>query len=261
MIYGAMNNPSSDIIEELELFGRMGMNFAEIAIEGPSASPDVIIRRKKDLMKTAERYNLQLLAHGAWFLQIGHPYEKLRRSFVSECFRILDACRALGITQATFHPFSYPYKSYMLSGGEILMENTIASAKEIIERASQFGIKVCFENLTTGLFSNPEDFKILFEKVPKAGLTFDIGHANLNGNIFSFISSFRKKIVHVHAHDNDGNSDVHMPIGSGNINWPIVLKALKEIDYDRTMTLEMHTPEREFIKSGTERLIKLSDNI
>ncbi len=72
----------------------------------------------------------------------------------------------------------------------------------------------------------------------------DIPHAFTSGgmaSIIEYINTFRDKIIHIHWHDNHGNRDEHLPIGEGFIDDQIAVKALEEIDYDRTITLEVFT--------------------
>jgi len=60
-------------------------------------------------------------------------------------------------------------------------------------------------------------------------------------SVFGYISTFRDKIIHIHWHDNHGRTDEHLPIGDGLINHKNIIKALKSIEYNRTITLEVFT--------------------
>jgi sugar phosphate isomerase/epimerase len=46
-------------------------------------------------------------------------------------------------------------------------------------------------------------------------------------------------IAHVHFSDNRSSNDHHMPLGVGNIDWENVVRTLKAIGYDETITLEV----------------------
>jgi len=66
---------------------------------------------------------------------------------------------------------------------------------------------------------NVEDFKRFYSEVNEdIGLVLDVGHANINGQIESFLTTFADKIVDMHVHDNYGKGDQHLGIGYGNIN-------------------------------------------
>jgi len=47
-------------------------------------------------------------------------------------------------------------------------------------------------------------------------------------------------IVTIHMHDNNGAHDFHLQPGYGTINWVDFVKALKDIGYDRPITIESY---------------------
>jgi len=88
-------------------------------------------------------------------------------------------------------------------------------------------------------------------------LHLDIGHANLFGRKpEDFIKKFRNKIKHVHLHDNNGNEDLHLPMGCGSIDWEKTLKTLKKC-YNGTITLEVFSKDKEYVLLTKEKLRKL----
>ena len=60
-------------------------------------------------------------------------------------------------------------------------------------------------------------------------------------SVIGYINTFRDRIIHIHWHDNHGEQDEHLPIGEGFIDHQNAVKALKDIAYDRTITLEVFT--------------------
>jgi len=86
---------------------------------------------------------------------------------------------------------------------------------------------------------NVEDFKRFHNEVNEnIGLVLDIGHANINKQIESFLTTFADKTVHMHAHENYGKSDQHLGIGYGNVNWEKVANLVRENSYDKIITIE-----------------------
>ena len=72
-------------------------------------------------------------------------------------------------------------------------------------------------------------------------------------SVFNYINKFEEKIIHVHWHDNHGKRDEHLPIGEGLIDHVETVKALKYIDYDKTITLEVFTDSND-AKSSANKL-------
>ncbi|MGA7076110.1 MAG: sugar phosphate isomerase/epimerase family protein [Halobacteriota archaeon] len=68
------------------------------------------------------------------------------------------------------------------------------------------------------------------------GFTFDVGHANTADAIDSFLGM---QIDHIHLHDNNGQTDEHLALGLGNIDWERVMRALRR--YKGIFVLESRT--------------------
>lgn len=85
---------------------------------------------------------------------------------------------------------------------------------------------------------------------PHVGFTLDVGHVSFEdgagyrdfGSIPGLIDHVGARLFHVHAHDYDGVHD-HIPIGTGGIDWPRVIEALKRVGYRGVLCLELN-PDR-----------------
>ncbi|MHC1625326.1 MAG: sugar phosphate isomerase/epimerase family protein [Methermicoccaceae archaeon] len=109
-------------------------------------------------------------------------------------------------------------------------ERLIAALKRIGKAAEELDYTVGVENMVNFKFvfcRTRVETEEIIEAVasPHVGITLDVGHANTTGELDEFLKS--NKIVHAHLHDNDGKHDLHMPIGSGTIDWDKVKEALK----------------------------------
>ncbi|MEM2401927.1 MAG: TIM barrel protein, partial [Candidatus Bathyarchaeia archaeon] len=71
-----------------------------------------------------------------------------------------------------------------------------------------------------------------------------------------FIKRFRDKIVHTHLHDNNGDSDSHLGIGFGRIDWIRVISALKEANYRGALTIKSKDNIEESIQTLKKILSK-----
>jgi len=82
-------------------------------------------------------------------------------------------------------------------------------------------------NMPAILGRRPEEIEGIIETVDRDNLGFilDIGHANTNGNVEEFLK-LRDLIIHVHAHDNCGERDEHLPVGNGTVPWEKVAASL-----------------------------------
>ena len=71
----------------------------------------------------------------------------------------------------------------------------------------------------------PEEILGLTEGIPGIGITLDVGHANTNGLVDAFLK-YIEEVNHLHIHDNHGQSDEHLALGDGAIDWKKVGAAI-----------------------------------
>lgn len=250
MIIGAMNSPKNELASEISLFGEMGFDFVEITIEAPCAAPGKIMKRKKEVLDALQSYNFGVLAHMPWYFSVAHPYPKIQDAIVSEFCESFDAAALLGAKKATIHT------EFMPSGIQergVHVAKTIDTVRRLEKEAGERGLRLLVENFNASSFSIKE-FKQLFSEVD-AGMTLDVGHAGTTDGegMANYVAQFKKRIAHVHMHDNDRKGDLHLPLGAGKLDVPRMAKELKGF-YDGTITLEVHSQDRDYLKISREKL-------
>ena len=104
-----------------------------------------------------------------------------------------------------------------------------------------------------------EEFKFIVDNVDGLLVHLDVPHAFTSAGmqgIIEYIHSFRDRIAHIHWHDNNGIRDEHLPIGRGLIDHELIVRELRSINYDGTITLEVFTSNAD-AKESAEVLRKL----
>lgn len=250
MIIGAMNDPKKDVVSEILLFGEMDFDFAEITIEAPAASAEKIMARKKEVLDALHSYNFGVLAHMPWYFSVAHPYPRIQDAIVKEFCHAFDAAALLGAKKATLHT------EFMPSGVQeraVHVAKTIETIKTLNKEAENRGLKLLVENYNASSFSIKE-FKLLLSEVG-CGMTLDVGHASLSDGegMNNYVAQFKKKIEHVHLHDNNKHADLHLPLGAGKMDIPRAVAELKSF-YDGSVTLEVHSQDREFLRASRDKL-------
>ncbi len=148
----------------------------------------------------------------------------------------------IGVPAVTVHA-NWPPGLFPESEG---LQWQIESLQGILDAARDLGIGVMYEPLDTER-DRPEHLETVLDALPPLLCHLDMGHCNLWGRRpAAMIRRFGDRIHHIHLHDNDGRSDLHLPPGAGNINWRAVVRALQEVGYDRTITLEIFSWDRQY---------------
>lgn len=119
--------------------------------------------------------------------------------------------------------------------------------KRLSEEAREAGVMLAIENKTDNLWmldrvldeigDDPEETNL--------GVCIDVGHAHLSNDagrqpVRAYLERYRAQLVHLHLHDNHGETDDHLLPGKGTIDWPDLFRTLDEIVYSGPMVLELH---------------------
>ena len=258
MLYGAMNSPIRPLLEELEAFSRLGFDYLELTMDPPRAHYKTIHKQKENLLRALDRCQMSLICHLPTFVSTADLTDSLRKSSVREVLESLKVAAGLGAHKVVLHP------SIIGGLGILVMDQArgyaMKSLEAIVEKADQLGIVLCVENMfpRSNSLVDPEDFVAVFEKFPALKMALDTGHAHLGGEgvdkTLNFIRRFSGRIGHIHANDNFGREDNHLPIGTGTIDFPEIITALKGIGYDETITLEIFSQDRDYLRISREKL-------
>jgi sugar phosphate isomerase/epimerase len=258
MLYGAMNFPVRPLLEEVEAVARLGFDYLEIAMDPPRAHHGVLKQMEEDLIKALDRFNLGVICHLPTFISTADLTEGLREASLKEMISSLEVAARLQTLKVVLHP------SYVAGLGGFVMgevkENAMKSLEVIVGKAHELGLCLCMENMFPRghWLVKPEDFAEPFEKFPSLYLTLDTGHGHVadptGQTTLAFIQKFPGRIGHVHANDNFGKEDIHLPIGAGTIDFPAIVKALKRSGYNDTVTLEVFSRDRDYVKISREKI-------
>ncbi|MFL6401604.1 MAG: sugar phosphate isomerase/epimerase family protein [Nitrososphaeraceae archaeon] len=252
--YGLLTNPSNHIISEISKIYDLNFEYVEIGIEGPEGNPDIINKRKDEIVKLLGRFKQNPIGHTAYWIDLASDYDYIRHAWILEAIREIKTARKLGIELINFHA----NMNGMFYGEKrkLVLDNLVKSLREIVSQAKKYKLDVMLENvpLSNGIH-NIDEFKYVIDNVPTLFVHLDIPHAFTSGgmeSVIDYINTFRDKIIHIHWHDNHGKRDEHLPIGEGFIDHQKAIKALKDIDYDRTITLEVFTNSNDAKSSANQ---------
>jgi sugar phosphate isomerase/epimerase len=239
--YGLITNPSNDILCEINKAHQFGFDFVELAIEGPEGNPKIIDKNKSEIIKILRKFNQKTIAHTAYWIDLCSDYEYVRQGWILEIMREIRTARKIGIdlikVHANLNGMFYGNKR------QTLLDNMIKSLREVIRYAERSNARIMLENvpISNGIH-NVYEFKYIIDNVNSLLVHLDIPHAFTSGgmkSVLDYISIFKDRIVHIHWHDNHGMKDEHLAIGEGLVDHRKAVKALKDINYDGTITLEV----------------------
>lgn len=134
-------------------------------------------------------------------------------------------------------------------------QRSIAEIRKTIPVASKLGIHILIENVWNGFCVTPELLCRYIDEInsPWVGVYFDIGNAQKFAPAHEWIRKLGKRTVKLDVKD-WGVKSGFCKLGEGDVDWPEVRKALKEIGFSGWAT-------REGNDGGHEHTARLMDEL
>jgi sugar phosphate isomerase/epimerase len=209
-----------DSIEWVYGIGEAGFDGWEIVADGNYRLDDPAnVRRIDDAIS---RTDLGITVHA--------PYGDLNLATLNypiwrESIRQIRTCieKASSWTDlVTIHPGYLSPVGKMMPGKAWEQQKT--ALKEIGACALEHSVTACLENMISikeFLCRVPSELLGMTGEIEGVGITIDIGHAHTMGKVAEFLP-YLCRANHLHIHDNHGESDEHLALGAGTIDWEVV---------------------------------------
>jgi sugar phosphate isomerase/epimerase len=258
MLIGAMNHPAEDVLTEIRWMAELGLDFIDLTLEPPVAAAWRV--STKAIRQALNDTGLKVVGHTAYYLPMASAFEALRTASVAEFIRCLDAFAEIGVRWMNVHPDRHT----PMHDRAFYIHRNLESLLEMQAYADKLGIGLMIENLPGDYNSAPQLGELL-RPMPALGLHLDIGHANLmvpHNTTAEILDAWGTRLRHVHLHDNrGGHADLHLALGTGNIDLRWALRQLMKHQYDGTITLEVFSPDRHYLIYSRDILRKAWDEL
>jgi sugar phosphate isomerase/epimerase len=232
-----LDKPLEDILNELV---NLSVNRIEVADSGNHSLNPKRVERLEELRSS---YDIEYSIHAPYADTNLAADDDLIREWVLKRIRAsIRFTSELSAEYLVIHP-GWSTATERFSRGRS-WELNIRSLYWLMRYAGEYGVKCLIENVpnpTPYLLVSIDDFE-LFDKEMKPPMNYvlDVAHAHLQNEEYQFIEKFGPKIKHVHVSDNEGESDQHLPIGEGSINWSRVIDSLDDIGFDGWLVIESY---------------------
>ena len=112
----------------------------------------------------------------------------------------------------------------------------------VAKECHDHGLLLMLENMLPHLlFGQTSDLLYLLGAMDEThvGICLDTGHAFLSGDLYAVMYKLSGHLKMMHAADNNGHRDDHLPPGEGNINWQVLVEKLIQVNFNGTIILEL----------------------
>ncbi len=228
-----------DAVREIALLGHRRVElFCELAGLEVDTVEDATIRRLSNL---ADEYCLDYSIHPP-LVNTAALDEGERAVAIHKYRATLALAGRLGIRDMVIHSGHRPCMQVSAEQGRELARGTL---RAVGETARNMGIRFLLEN--TGwrehaILDTPGDLLELADSAcpPDTGLLLDTGHAALQHfDVVDCARMWLPRLAQVHAHDNAGEFDDHLPLGEGVIDWRSLVGLLVGAGWDGVFMIEL----------------------
>ena len=147
-----------------------------------------------------------------------------------------------GAVDVFFKP-NFPVVSY-----DKVYERSFQALKELAPIAETYKINIAIENVWNKFLLSPVEMKHFIDSIgsPYVGVYFDVGNVLQIGFPEQWIKILGSRIKKVHVKDfkkSVGTMEGFVNLLYGDVNWPDVISALKEIGYNSYIIAELFPPK------------------
>lgn len=189
-------------------------------------------------------------------IDVTAPDPQAREFARNELFKAAEAAAILKVRYFVIHPG--PENSELPEHERFWrLENTVGVLNQIFRHCRQLGVGLVLENMLPHLFAGrTRDLLWILGALDTCdvGICLDTGHAFLGGDLPAVVHKLSGHLWMVHASDNRGYHDDHLPPGDGQINWTKFLADLHRLHFAGAIIMEIAgTGDRAQILEGARR--------
>ncbi|MBQ1287480.1 MAG: fructoselysine 3-epimerase [Erysipelotrichaceae bacterium] len=227
---------------------RFGYDYIELWGGRPHAyAPDLKNGDMKELLRLRDKYGVEIRGycpeHNAYPYNYMIGSEAQRQDAIEYLKLCFDMAKEMG---ADYTLISSGHAGYGADHDQI-WNRLEKSVRELVDHAEKIGMKIVMEALTvyeSNVIKSANDLKKLFTIIDSPNL---VGMCDIvppytqHESIMDYFDKLGDKMYHLHLIDGRHDSDDHVIPGEGEIPLPELIKELKEINYDKTATIELVT--------------------
>ena len=244
--------PAGSLNDSFALAKDAGFDGVEVALD-EAAGEITLTSTEKDLLavkKQAEDNGIELysVASGLyWSYFLNDADEAVRTKAQDIVKKQLEVAATLGCESILVIPGCV--NAEFAAPGKVMdyvtcYERSLESVLKVKEYAEQYKVEIGLENVWNKFLLSPMEMRDFIDKVnsPYVGSYLDIGNTLANGYPEHWVRALGDRIKKVHFKDyrvEAGGLHGFVDLLAGDVNYPAVMNALKEVGYDGWVSAEM----------------------
>jgi hexulose-6-phosphate isomerase len=257
--FGMIKEEGLSLTDKLNLAKDIGFDGVEFNSPVELSLQSIISAKNKAGIKIPSTINKD-----HWSKPLSDPDPSVRQFTIDSVARSLEETKEMGGDTVLIVPGVVNEKvSYAQA-----YKNSLESIRKLIPYIEKTGIKIGIENVWNNFLLSPLEARDFIDAIghPLIGWYFDIGNVPRYGWAKDWIEVLGKRIfkLHMKAFSREKMNKEGLWKGfdvkllEGDINWPEVMQALKNINYNgQWLRVEMKGGDRNYLKDLSQRMDKI----
>lgn len=174
-------------------------------------------------------------------LDLAEPNPQHRHAAIGAILTAAGAIKRLGGSLVVVHPSDLVRHAH---DARARLRDCAESLRILGDNCRHNGVTLVVESPLPHLIGgHPDEFAWLLTQVDDdTRVCLDTGHTALGRHWHQFLEVAGTRLIHVHANDNHGHHDDHLPPGDGVIDWSEIARSLRAVRFTGWIMLELRCP-------------------
>ena len=234
-------------IEKFKLAKRCGF-------EGIDAVPIADLEAAREQAKLARDAGVPIhgVVFGGWHAPFSDPDPNVVEKGLAGMKTALRCANAMGATTVLLVP-AVVKENVRYANAYTRSQKHI---RKLLPLAEEMGVVIAIENVWNKFLLSPIEFARYIDefKSPWVRAYFDIGNVIIYGYAQDWIRTLGKRIIKLDLKDFKRKGYQWTNLGDGDVNWPEVRRALKDIGYEGYMTAELAGGDEAYLSDLAKRI-------
>lgn len=174
-------------------------------------------------------------------LDLADPNPHHRHAAIGAALTAAEAIKRLGGDRVIVHPSDLARHAH---AAHARLDDCAASLKLLGPHCRRLGVTLTVETPLPHLIGgHPDEFAWLLRQCDDdTRVCIDTGHTSFGRQWLRFVEIAGAHLIHVHANDNHGERDDHLPPGDGILDWAEIAGSLAAMPFTGWIMLELRCP-------------------
>lgn len=244
--------PSMKTLDRCALAKRAGYHAVELNLESTEdINPSSTVHELDELRRAVADMGLEfssIYSREQWQYVISTGDPERRQRGMDIIRRLIEVAQVLGIGAVLVIPGAVDDslfgKKPEVVRYDVAYQRVQAALRELLPMATAAGIDLAIENVPNKLLLSPLEMARFVDELasPHLGVYFDVANAMPNGFPEHWIEILGRRIKRIHVKDfrrDIGGLQGFCGLLQGDVNWPEVVRAVRQIGYDGYITSEV----------------------